>query len=335
MASTVTGSPGHANRTRLLYLLAASHSGSTLLALLLGSHPEIATVGELKQTSLGNLETYRCSCGVEIRRCSFWKAVREHLAASGWTFEPGDGTTDLAAGAGVFAHRLLRPLHRGPALEALRDAALHLAPGWRSHLARWQRANAKLVEAVCRITGRPLLVDSSKVAIRLKYLLRNPALEVRVLRVVRDGRAVMLAHMDPARFADASDERLRGGGSGGTRVSERLPAAAAAHEWRRSTEEAAWAVRGLPRDAWREVRYEDLCADPRAALRPILDWLGVEATAPLGLDRGRYHVVGNGMRLDSTREVRLDDRWKAVLAAGDLATFEAVGGQLNRQLGYC
>jgi hypothetical protein len=321
-------------RTRLVYLLGPSHSGSTLLALLLGSHPEVATVGELKQTSLGDLERYRCSCGVEIRRCPFWDAVREDLRAGGWAFEPGDGSTDLAAGTGRYVRRLLRPLHRGRAFELVRDLALHIAPAWRGHLARWQRANARLAEAVCRVTGKALVVDSSKVAVRLKYLLRNPALDVRVLRVIRDGRAVMLTYMDPARFADARDERLRGGGSGGDRAAERLSATKAAFEWRRSNEEAACVLRSLPRESWRELRYEHLCADPQATLRPVLDWLGVDPGARVALARGAYHVVGNGMRLDSTRDVRLDDRWKTALDPEALGTFDAVAGDLNRRLGY-
>jgi hypothetical protein len=304
-----------------------------LLALLLGSHPDIATVGELKQTSLGDLERYRCSCGVEIRRCPFWKAVREQLRKGGWAFEPGDGSTDLAAGAGAYVRRLLRPLHRGPAFEFVRDLALRAAPSWRGHLTRWQEANARLAEAVCRLTGKALLVDSSKVAVRLKYLLRTRALDVRVLRVIRDGRAVMLTYMDPARFADARDERLRGGGTG-DRAAERLSAARAALEWRRSNEEAACVLRGLPRDAWREVRYEQLCADPQAGLGPVLGWLGADPGARVELARGVNHVVGNGMRLDSTREVRLDDRWKTALEPEALATFDAVAGDLNRRLGY-
>jgi hypothetical protein len=321
-------------RTRLVYLLGPSHSGSTLLALLLGSHPEIATVGELKQTSLGDLERYRCSCGVEIRRCPFWEAVREDLGRGGWAFAPGDGSTDLTAGTGPYLRRLLRPLHRGPAFERGRDLALHMAPSWRGHLARWQRANARLAEAVSRLTGKKVVVDSSKIGIRLKYLLRNPALDVRVVRVIRDGRAVMLTYMDPARFADARDERLRGGGSGGDRAQERLSAAKAAREWRRSNEEAACVLRGLPRDAWREVRYEQLCADPQETLRPVLDWLGVDPGASLGLARDAYHVIGNGMRLDSTREVHLDERWKTALDPEALGMFDAVAGALNRRLGY-
>ena len=52
---------GKVNFVRLVYILAASHSGSTLLAMLLGSHPDVCTVGELKATSLGNVEEYLCS----------------------------------------------------------------------------------------------------------------------------------------------------------------------------------------------------------------------------------------------------------------------------------
>ena len=95
---------------RLVYLLAASHSGSTLTAFLLGSHPEICTVGELKLTSLGEVGSYRCSCGEEIGRCVFWTAVRERLAARGIAFELGASGTDFATGASKWVRRLLRPL---------------------------------------------------------------------------------------------------------------------------------------------------------------------------------------------------------------------------------
>lgn len=82
------------------------------------------------------------------------------------------------------------------------------------------------------------------------------------------------------------------------------------------------------------IRYEDVCADPQATLRPVLEWIGVDPQAPLALARGTYHVVGNGMRLDSTRDVKLDDRWRTALSQGDLARFDTVAGSLNRRLGY-
>jgi len=322
------------NRTRLVYLLAASHSGSTLLAFLLGSHPEICSVGELKLTRLGDLERYRCSCGTLIRSCPFWMAVTARLSAEGRPFDLGAAGTDFATGASPWARRVLRPLHRGPVLEKMRDAALRLDPGWRAHLARAQSANASLASAVCALAGKRVVADSSKIGIRLKFLLRNPALDVRVVRLIRDGRAVALTYMDPARFADAREERLRGGGSGGDRPGERLSMADAAREWRRSTEEGEALVRGLPRESVAELRYEQLCAEPRRALEPVLERLGVDSRVPLALKGSPHHVVGNGMRLDSTREIRLDERWRSALGPEDLSTFETVAGELNRRLGY-
>jgi hypothetical protein len=60
----------------------------------------------------------------------------------------------------------------------------------------------------------------------------------------------------------------------------------------------------------------------------------VDVDAPISLKAGTHHVVGNGMRLDATREVRLDERWKTALTSEDLAMFERVSGVYNRQLGY-
>lgn len=321
-------------RTRLVYLLAASHSGSTLLAFLLGSHPEICSVGELKLTHLGNVERYRCSCGEPILRCPFWTAVGDRLAAEGHALDFSSTPTDFTTRADAWAKRLLRPLHRGPLLEGVRDAALVLDPLWHPHLARTQGANAALAAAVCSLARKPVIADSSKVGIRLKFLLRNPAFDVKVVRLVRDGRAVALTYMDPASFADAREARRRDGGSGGDRLGQRLSMADAAREWRRSTEEGEAIVRGLPARSWSELRYEQLCADPQGALEPVLECFGVDPRAPLALKGYSHHVVGNGMRFDSTREIRLDERWKTALGPKDLATFDSVAGDLNRRLGY-
>jgi hypothetical protein len=77
---------GSPTPTRLVYLLGASHSGSTFLALLLGTHPEVCTVGELKATSLGEVDTYLCSCTRPLKKCDFWNGLAEDLALRGLPF---------------------------------------------------------------------------------------------------------------------------------------------------------------------------------------------------------------------------------------------------------
>lgn len=327
--------PQNLRVTRLVYILAASHSGSTLLAMLLAGHPEVCTVGELKANALGARDEYRCSCGRYLRECPFWADVQAAVRARGFAFDIFQAGTDVRSGARPAWRRLLRPLHRGPALEFLRDTALGLAPGWRAHLAHVDALNAALARAVCDRAAARVIVDSSKIGLRLKYLLRNPAFDVKVLRLVRDGRAVALTYMDPERFADASNPSLRGGGAGRDREAERLSMTAAAHEWRRSTEEAATLVARLPPDRVLELRYEQLCADLSQTLALALTFIGVD---PAGWNpdfRSRdHHVLGNGMRLDASSTVRLDDRWRQVLDADALRTFDSVAGDLNRRLGY-
>jgi hypothetical protein len=321
--------------TRIVYLLAASHSGSTLLAMLLGRHPELCTVGELKATSLGDVSRYRCSCGALIEECAFWRQVSQEMARKGYAYKVTEAGTHIRSGMSPYARRLLTPLHRGPLFEMARDCALALSPTWRRRYPEIQGRNAALAATILELTGRKALVDSSKIGLRLKYLLRTPGIDVKVVRLVRDGRGVALTYTDPARFADAVNPELKGGGSGGDRAHQRLTIAQAAREWRRSTEEAEHLMRKLGPDRVIEIRYEDLCRRPQETLRPVLEFVGVDPDA-LSLDfrSTEHHIVGNGMRLDTTTTIEMDERWRTALTPQDLTVFDEVAGGLRRRLGY-
>jgi hypothetical protein len=319
----------------LVYILAASHSGSTLLAMLLGSHPAVCSVGELKATRLEPIDKYRCSCERLIRECPFWNDIQRAMASRGFDFDITRAGTDVRLGAPPHLARVLRPLHRGPLLETVRDILLALSPAWRAHIHSVQAVNAALAASLRERTGAQVLVDSSKIGLRLKYLLRNPALRVKVIRLVRDGRAATLTYVNPERFADAQQPERRGGGSGESRDHERLTLQQGAREWRRSNEEAEAICRTLPPSQQTMVRYEQLAADPRATLRQIFEFIGVAGEADVDSFKARaHHVVGNGMRFDKSSAIILDERWKDILTPDDLRQFDQEAGALNRRLGY-
>ncbi len=322
---------------RLAYILAASHSGSTLLSMLLGSHPEVATVGEMKLSpkAIGDVARYRCSCGEPIRTCSFWQKVEKGMSAQGFAFDLAHAGTDYRISGSSYTRRLLSPMYRGGFPEVLRDAALGLSAIWRRELPEVHRRNAALASVVCGIAGAKVVVDSSKIGLRLKYLLKNPELDVKVIRLLRDGRAVALTYMDPAGFADARAPTRRGGGMGGDRSQERLPMAQAAYVWRRCMEEAESILCSLPPAQWIEVRYEDYCRALNATLTRLQQFLGVEPGKQPQQFRGvEQHVVGNGMRLDTLSDISLDERWREVLTPQELRTFDQIAGRMNRRLGY-
>lgn len=337
---TQSGAPSRAAtavqaRLGLIYVLAASHSGSTLLAMLLGAHRDTCSVGELNARNIGDPDRYRCSCGAGIRQCGFWQSVHDRMAACGTPFEITNAGMDVRSGASAFERRLLQPLHRGPVLERLRDAALHLAAGWRHRQAEILRCNQLLIQTVGELYGAQWVVDASKIGIRLKYLLRDPALDVRVVHLIRDGRAVALTYRNPDEYADARDPQRRGGGSGTGRSQPVRSMRAAAREWRRSNEEAECILRRLDPAQWIEVCYEALCADVDGALARMFRHFQLDPERRVENFRERCrHVVGNGMRFDASREIRCDERWRDVLTASDLEEFDAVAGVLNRRYGY-
>ncbi len=336
MNSLISETNVHNNaKVRLVYLLAASHSGSTLLAMLLGSHPEICTVGEIKMTSMGDIDKYRCSCGMQIKQCPFWNGVSTDMAKYGFSFDITAPDTDIRSGATPYVRKLLSPLHRGPVMEMLRDTALAVSGAWRSAMPQIQARNLALMKCLIKRTGKRVIVDSSKIGLRLKYLLKNPGLDIKIVRLVRDGRGVVLTYVDPARFADASDPRLRAGGMGGDRESQRLSVAEASREWLRSNEEADALLGGLDPARFTMIRYEDLCSDPGKALSHLFEFIGVNSLNDVPDFRSvEHHIVGNGMRLDSTKEIRLDERWRSVLSKSDLDVFNSVAVGMNRHFGY-
>ena len=119
------------------------------------------------------------------------------------------------------------------------------------------------------------------------------------------------------------------------RKNERLSMAGAAHEWRRSNEEAEHILRCLDKSRWITVRYEQLCEDTENTLGRLFEFLGLDSKKRVrDFRKVENHVIGNGMRLDTTAEIRLDERRGEKLTEHDLRVFDDVAGKMNRQYGY-
>jgi hypothetical protein len=298
----------------LAYILSANFSGSTLLAMLLGSQPEATTVGEMRAPALGDPDAYLCSCGQPIKKCGFWAEVSKLMAKRGIAeFDITQPQISIHDTENRYVHRLLDPLPRGPVLETIRKTALALSPAWPKHLNNMHRRNVALVEALQEITNAKVVIDSSKIALHLKYLLKNPALKIKIIRLVRDGRAVA--------------NSMLGRGTKNMQL--------AAFGWRRNNEAAERVLEDLPASQFTHLRYEELCRRPEETLRNLCEFLGMDA-GKIVLDfRARTpHVLGNDMRLKSGSEIRLDERWRTSLSKENLAIFEEVAGEMNRKYGY-
>jgi hypothetical protein len=297
-----------------LYVASPSYSGSTLLTMLLAAHPEIATIGEMKGGQ-EDLASYRCSCGTLFVACPFWRELIAAVGRRGFRYDLGDRGTMPAfrAPSSGLADLVLRRPFGSRLYEATRDAAVAAWPWLSREVERLLAYNQAFIEEVLRLSGGRVFVDSSKDGVRIKYLARIPKLEVRVVQLVRDGRAVVNS----------------------ARKNAKEPADRAAAEWREQHLEIERVARRCCDGRLLRVRYEDLCREPALWAERILGFGGIEgALGVQGVDGSRHHILGNRMRLKGAQTVRVDEGWRLELPKEDEEAFERMAGDLNRRYGY-
>src|SRR4051794_29494183 len=105
---------------KVVYIMGHGYSGSTLLTFLLGSHPQIATIGELGIAPRIREELqpdeYLCSCRTPVRDCGFWQRVSREMKERGHDFDIWEADLDFRAPAGGVADVVLRAVQRGALL---------------------------------------------------------------------------------------------------------------------------------------------------------------------------------------------------------------------------
>ena len=299
---------------RFVSIETCAYSGATLLAFLLGSHPRIATVGEMDGLVGRNVarDEYLCSCGQRIASCAFWHEVQTLMRRHGFDFDVLHFNMKCNRGRLWFSRRFRSAYFRSRQLSAIRDLILRAVPGEVQRARQLIRRNEALVQAVLDITGKDHFVDSSKDALRLRYMLQFSSFDVHVVHLVRDVRGVVASH-------------LRHKNNGRPR--------AIAQFWVNENARVEQLINTLPATKWIRVRYDDVCIHPQRTLTKLFRFLGLN---PIAIDfrTVTHHIVGNSMRLAHTTSIELDQRWKTMLGHDTLREVNRIAGSLNRRYGY-
>jgi hypothetical protein len=187
-----------------------------------------------------------------------------------------------------------------------------------------------LYTAIADVSGRRIIVDSSKYPGRALALCRIPGLDARIIHLVRDGRAVIWS------WRRKANTDLQGN------VYE-LDAARVArmttNSWLQSNLYTGFARR-VARGPSILLRYEDLVADPRGALERVGRLAGIDYSEVADrLEDGRelrvgHPVAGNRVRHAGAVRLRPDLEWREKLAEGDRREFWKRAGWLARRYGY-
>ena len=316
----------------ILYICGSGHSGSTLLDMLLGGHSQISSLGEAHRLYVSARKSsppHLCACGRHVLQCGFWQKVGQELRGlrGGGEGEPllSVVTTDpryvdvpddgqyLGTAHGARLRVSVNRIAMAVGSRRLWHALAALSPEVRTY--RTIIADSLLVyEAVRRAWGTPVIVDSTKNAARLQGFAFEAPESLRVVYLLRDGRAVCHSRMRRERVSMEDSVR----------------------RWKREHWKLGMVLKSLPPHRVVTVRYEDLAREPEGALRRIAALVGLKYEPEmLDLTRPRHNLAGNPARF-RVREAGIvfDERWRAEMTAADLAVFRAGAGDLNRQFGY-
>ena len=339
---------------RVVFIGGSGRSGSTLIERLLGELPSVCNVGEVVHLwERGLLRGETCGCGTPLPACPFWTRVGE-AAFGGWDqldvarFLEVKNSVDrnryifrLAASRWPGALGLRGEAGRRGAAAAGRPAASWTSAGLdaRGDLpsrARWYADTyARLYAAIAQVSGCQVVVDSSKHASLAFCLQLSSDIDLRVVHVVRDSRAVAYSWTKRIRRPEAaadSDEYM-----------PTFSPTRSALLWNAlNLGFGLLSSLGVP---VRQIRYEDFVADPPGSLAGLAEF----ACGPgdfseviagfLARDRaslGRSHTAsGNPMRFATgSIAFRVDHAWREALHPRDRAVVSALTLPLLARYGY-
>lgn len=294
---------------RVVFIAGAGRSGSTLLGTVLAQVPGFFGLGQPRDViSRGHERGGPCSCGRSFRDCSFWMPVFERTFGGNTERKLELYSTQLRALGAV-----------GPQADSVVISGREQATRCRARSPEFFDLLEALYVHCADAAGVRTLVDASKTPNYAMMLTASDELDLRVVHLIRDPRAVAISW------------KKRNG----------FPIYTVSRGWVKRNR----AVRDMfGGDHYKPVRYEDLVASPRKTVEEIISWLGepvppdlFESERVVRVARGKVHAfAGSDERLEGSERLAIADaqRWRASIRLRDrLAIGIATAGQL-RQYGY-
>ncbi len=307
---------------KVLSIVGAGRSGTTVLASILGEVPGFASAGEIRWLwSRGVMERRPCACGLAPADCPVWGPVVTRTLTSVDGHDPRDTLDEIVAAQSEIA-RL-----------ANRRRILHSAS---APTTSWRALNLvrDTIDTACRsfaaVTDARVVVDTSKRPHDAAVVAALPDVSHYVLHVVRDPRAVAYSWRRAKTFTVAGETHAMG--------TRRV--ASTTRRWTSNCWGADLLRRHVPPDRWLRLRYEDFCADPQDACLAIMGLLGEQGPAPFeGPDLVRVNpghiVAGNPSRFTvGTVKIRLDEEWRTGMSRRDQRMIGWATYPLRRRYGY-
>lgn len=271
----------YASTPTILYIMGAGRSGSTVLSIILGTHPKIEAVGEIKawHRYKGLPRDH-----IDKRNYQFWHNVLNcyvYLKGANPNFEQLNVICNQ-----IEAHnKLLWHLFHKLPFAIVNDYYEHIN---------------FLISSIKTISKKDIILDSSKNICRALFLLTFLSNKVKVIHLIRDPRGTLWSFMKK-NVEQKSKKPIKA-------IIDYI-----------AINSAASLIRYLFKKHVIKVRYEDIEKNPGKAISNIADFVGltpmhlIERLNSKDVFEIKYLIDGNRVRKNHTIKFHADEEWKSKL----------------------
>jgi len=289
-------------KKKYIYILSQRYSGSTLLSFLLGTHPDISTIGERRKFYNKSIrpksnEIQTCSCGEKFIDCEYWSAIRSRLLQRVEESNLKTNVTEFRFFNNRRKHIIADKLYQFTLLYGLPKNL----QAFSNKMAKMLDVNRILTEEILDLDGNNAFLDSSKIIDQALYLSQIEEFDFYVIWLSRDPRAQVNSAIKYHKWSITD----------------------ATERWKSEMKNNARVLDGQKMN-YTHLRYEDLCKEPEKEMQRILDFCGLDSDKfSLNFRSQTQHIMGNGyMRLG--KETKIEERkdWQEKLKKEDIALIE-------------
>lgn len=299
---------------KVISITGAGRSGSTILDNVLGGVHGAFSGGELRFLwQRGLIEHRKCGCSNPVPECELWPRILERAFPDG--IDP-----EIVASQMKYIRTRYTPA-----------ASVRSFNAWyRRRLSPLVRVLDDLYPAIAEETGAKFIVDSSKLPTYTYLLGQVPSIDLRIVHLVRDPRAVAFSRSRRKEQLDTAESRAM------TQSGPR----------RSATDWLIWntTIRrlfGRGSNPYMMLRYEDLIQDPTGSIERVLE-IADEQAADISHVRshevvlaGNHTVSGNPGRFQTGKiTLALDEAWRRDMSDKDRRTVERITRPARESFGY-
>ena len=323
------------NKERLIvFIIGAGHSGSTLLSKTLNAHSKIFSVSEISQFQQDiNSEIALCGCETLLKECDFWEDISNRVEII-----LGDSLKEKPYLYGINKNISGNKLYNKLYFRFSRFVALNLRIRTKLIKTRLEYISV-LYKAIIDKTGADAIVDSSKSATRasiLKPYLERKGYRVKIIHLIRDGRAVFYSYKKGF-YKVRVKNRTTGVDEMKTYYAENVRSdEEIVNLWKRDNRLSLLYHNLFSSSNYYQLTYEEFVDNPKVALISLLQSINYKFESEmLKLNRYTNHMVsGNASRINATSINQPSEIWRNKLSKDQLNYFEKKAGRLNRKFGY-